>query len=404
MSTPTLRRANFEKVNPYFRASDQILSLKDPAGAGGLGVVSKIARALMAGGALQEGEKELASNERSRSKAFQNLASALQNDPQEATQIALADPNLEQFGLQLITSDLAHKRAKDLARLKPKKLMQIDRGEIIEIVDANNPSIVIKRYKKGTPAVQKLMKKGLATIPAIPSQELPVTPGGFPVATQPQVRTEPQREEATESQPQGKKTTGPQGLVFQEIKLTPKQQAAQINTTAAPMFSALDAAKNIRELITNNPLNQPTTGYKSVATSWNENFRAGQIKIYVKQMQSPVVKQAMLSLKQASATGATGFGQLNQKELQILINDLGTLDARNTNDKILLETLTRIEKAFGGVITGLKKGTSEDIIRDSGFYSDFYPEKANKLGTGETNNQDPAGIGTQNNDPLGLGL
>lgn len=90
---------------------------------------------------------------------------------------------------------------------------------------------------------------------------------------------------------------------------------------------------------------------------------AGKIRSHIDALQSGVALDAMLRLKEASATGATGFGALSQKELALLINDIGSLDPNTTDISILMNTIDRVERRFQRVAEAVKTELTPEEIR-----------------------------------------
>ena len=74
-------------------------------------------------------------------------------------------------------------------------------------------------------------------------------------------------------------------------------------------------------------------------------------------------------MKQASRTGATGFGAMNEKELSLIEADISSLDPR-LSDKSFGESLKRIRKRMQRVMNSIEipetvEETTEDTIQDS---------------------------------------
>lgn len=63
----------------------------------------------------------------------------------------------------------------------------------------------------------------------------------------------------------------------------------------------------------------------------------------------------MAELKSLSSTGATGFGALNEKELELLINNLGSIDSYQ-KPEALIRTLTEIEQYSNDLIATAVEG------------------------------------------------
>jgi hypothetical protein len=108
---------------------------------------------------------------------------------------------------------------------------------------------------------------------------------------------------------------------------------------------ALDAIDSILAFDGNVAPLEPLTGTLAPAMAMIKESPAGQISSHMDTLKSQVVLQSMMMLKAASATGSTGFGQLNQKELQTLIDSLGKLEM-STEWDITKQTLNRAKKFF----------------------------------------------------------
>lgn len=78
-------------------------------------------------------------------------------------------------------------------------------------------------------------------------------------------------------------------------------------------------------------------------------------------LQSNTALDKMLQLKAASSTGSTGFGALNEKELQLLIDQIAALDPELPRE-VQLENLRQIANAFGVEIPELT-GKSQNMPR-----------------------------------------
>jgi hypothetical protein len=104
---------------------------------------------------------------------------------------------------------------------------------------------------------------------------------------------------------------------------------------------AIEDAISALEVIDNaeSPISGPAA---ELLANVNPSSSAGQLRSYIGSLTSKVAIGAMLALKEASKTGATGFGQLNKAELDLLIASMGPLDPFKTDPKILRKTVTRI--------------------------------------------------------------
>lgn len=126
----------------------------------------------------------------------------------------------------------------------------------------------------------------------------------------------------------------------------------------------LDAVGNIREVF--NTANTPVTGTLSIPFAMYSGSPAGMVRSYVKALQSGVALQTLLKLKEASSTGATGFGALSERELDIIINSIGALDPDTTDPSIFLDTLDRIERSYNAVREQVRRTVPPERLREMG--------------------------------------
>jgi len=85
----------------------------------------------------------------------------------------------------------------------------------------------------------------------------------------------------------------------------------------------LNATSSITDLINGSGPFSPVVGTNSILLAMHSDTGAGKLRSHVATLRSGVAIQAMTRLKEASKTGATGFGQLNRAELQLLLDDMG---------------------------------------------------------------------------------
>lgn len=129
----------------------------------------------------------------------------------------------------------------------------------------------------------------------------------------------------------------------------------------------LSTTQNIRgEIKKGQESGFPVTGTASIPFSLYSGTPAGRVRSYVKALQSGVALQAMMRLKQASATGATGFGQLSNKELGILINNIGALDPNTTDPDIFMQTLDRIDQQYQAALDDIRRNVDPQRIKELG--------------------------------------
>ena len=124
----------------------------------------------------------------------------------------------------------------------------------------------------------------------------------------------------------------------------------------------LDLTKSIRDEIKGAWI--PASGTGSQVASWNTLSAAGRVASQISALQSGVALNAMLELKKASPTGATGFGALNREELNILINSIGALRPESTPPDILLKTLDEIDKRYINILKDVRKNVSPEVLKE----------------------------------------
>lgn len=142
------------------------------------------------------------------------------------------------------------------------------------------------------------------------------------------------------------------------------QEGAQITSDIEGAEKTLMSTRNVLDILDNS--DQPTTGTLSRPFAMLSNTPAGRIRSYVSTLQSGVALGAMQRLKEASSTGATGFGALSAPELNLLISDIGALDPDNTEPDIFRETVQRIEDRAKRVVADIRKNVSPERIQELG--------------------------------------
>jgi len=142
------------------------------------------------------------------------------------------------------------------------------------------------------------------------------------------------------------------------------QAGTQIETDLDKSATTLATTSAVLDLLDNS--DQPVTGTLSRPFALLSNTPAGRIRSYVTTLQSGVALSTMMRLKEASSTGATGFGQMNQKELGLLINDIGALDPDTTEPDIFRATVKRIEDRAKRVVEDIKRNVSPERIAELG--------------------------------------
>jgi hypothetical protein len=142
------------------------------------------------------------------------------------------------------------------------------------------------------------------------------------------------------------------------------QEEARQTGQAGTASTMLQSVQDIRGVFAD--ANTPVTGTLSVPFALYSGSPAGRVRSYVKALQSGVALQAMTRLKEASATGATGFGALSERELEVLISEVGALNPDTTEPDIFLQTLDRIEQRYQRVVDDIRKNVSPERIRELG--------------------------------------
>lgn len=154
------------------------------------------------------------------------------------------------------------------------------------------------------------------------------------------------------------------GPAAQEAEAAATAADAGLSNQADKAETMLGATAAIKDEI--NSATMPATGTLSQPFAVYSGSAAGRIRSLVKGLQSGVALQAMQKLKEASATGATGFGALSEKELSILINQIGALDPDNTEPDIFLQTIDRIETQWKRTLANVKRTVPPDKLRELG--------------------------------------
>lgn len=163
---------------------------------------------------------------------------------------------------------------------------------------------------------------------------------------------------------QGTKLWQEQQDVAAEAAAAQAREGTQLQTDVAKAETMLDATSGIRAEFEG--ANTPVTGTGSIPFAQFSGTPAGRVRSYVNTLQSGSVLGAMQELKKASSSGATGFGALNEKELDLLIASVGALNPTTTEEDIFLDTVDRIEGQYGRVIADIKANVSPERIKDLG--------------------------------------
>ena len=135
------RLSNFRLTDPNYLASQRIMGLQDDPRAGGLGVVSKIARALMARDSEQKSKEAFDTQETARTDLLKRIVPMLSDrevmvdnmtpnlgatpeyktvpaDVSGAIELAMGNPQTSDLGMNLLTTKLANEQATKLVKQK----------------------------------------------------------------------------------------------------------------------------------------------------------------------------------------------------------------------------------------------------------------------------------------------
>ncbi|MCP4514450.1 MAG: hypothetical protein GY824_04380 [Delftia sp.] len=131
--------------------------------------------------------------------------------------------------------------------------------------------------------------------------------------------------------------------------MTPEEEAAAKTSIIKSDAAMTAVTASIGLLNDASESGMPASGTLSQPFALYSGSDAGKLRSHVRTLQSATALDAMLRLKQASRTGSTGFGAMNEKELDLLINDIGALDPDRTDPEILMDTLKRIKTRWSSI-------------------------------------------------------
>jgi hypothetical protein len=199
--------------------------------------------------------------------------------------------------------------------------------------DPGGPPIAVN--PKGLAPERKVGKKAIVTVPGVEGGDTVIAPGG--------------------------------AVSVEQVPKTPEAERAAVEGALSKADAMLTSLSGINKILDDPDRVLPVTGTVSTAYGWISGTGAGRVRSYVKNLQSGVALKAMIRLKNASATGSTGFGQMNAKELQLLIDDLGRLETDSTDEVIFRQTINRIEASYIRVIADIQANVTPENIRKYGF-------------------------------------
>jgi len=143
------------------------------------------------------------------------------------------------------------------------------------------------------------------------------------------------------------------------------QRAEVAAGTKATKANAMKTAiKGIKEIARTSKT--PFAGTNSRPFALHSDTNAGRVRAHVRTLTSGVALDAIIRLKDASKTGATGFGQMNRAELQLLIDDMGALEPDTTPEDIFMNTINRIGQRFERVIEDIRRNVSPQRLTELG--------------------------------------
>lgn len=140
--------------------------------------------------------------------------------------------------------------------------------------------------------------------------------------------------------------------------------AAKTRSDADKAETTMDATASVLDILKN--ADTPATGTLSRPFALYSGTPAGKVRSYVSTLQSGVALGAMSRLKEMSSTGATGFGALSEKELDLLISDIGALNPDTTEPEIFQKTIERIQSRSKRVADDIVKNVSPERIQELG--------------------------------------
>lgn len=117
-------------------------------------------------------------------------------------------------------------------------------------------------------------------------------------------------------------------------------ETAKLTRSAEQADTVLESIAGIKDAVKTSSL--PALGTASEAVALYSESGAGKVRGYVEALKSTQVLDTMRMLKEASRTGATGMGATNEKEIDLMMNDLGSLNPGG-NSEVFNNTLNRVQ-------------------------------------------------------------
>ena len=167
--------------------------------------------------------------------------------------------------------------------------------------------------------------------------------------------------------PTARKMAADQAKLEQDAKDAAAQNAVKNESSLSKGGTVIQAVDDINKIFKENEgRHHMLAGTMARIPGQLSNSPAGQIASYVGTLKSAVVLDAMMRLKDASKQGSTGFGAMNAGEMQVLADQMGSLDQYNTHPKIFLRNINRIRDRFKRTVEKIAREASiEDIRREN---------------------------------------
>jgi len=144
------------------------------------------------------------------------------------------------------------------------------------------------------------------------------------------------------------KTEGEMGRVEDARKDAAEAELKKLKDLKTAGEKSADVQANVEEVLTLKEKLVFGSGLAAKAASLNPASDAAALDKSIRSLQSKLGLLVMTELKAMSATGATGFGSLSERELELLLNALTPLDVGmdDANLERNLQTVARYAKPF----------------------------------------------------------
>lgn len=158
----------------------------------------------------------------------------------------------------------------------------------------------------------------------------------------------------------------PEGTVLKEVKdtdgkitktyepvISPEKKLPMIKGAEAQLDAMIDAANQIEKIANEGYL--PEFGR---ASSWIKNLPittdASRVRPFIRTLQANTAFKTIMDMRKASPTGAGLGGATTDKDMQLLMDVIGSLDADNLDADYILPTLKRIKEGAIGAKNDLE--------------------------------------------------